>query len=122
MVERYLTYLHEKFQEKRLFQRMNYLHENISSPLPTELIEEYEYIDVELCNIMQKAEEHCSKFKMGSILWSPQYKKTRDCLEYWLQRRSYKLGLHTNVKALITLQRKAGIHYHPNMTLQDINK
>ena len=37
--------------------------------------------------------------------------KSSHVLDYGLQRKSYMKGVHHNVKALITLIRKAGIKY-----------
>ena len=69
---------------------------------------------------MDEAEKQCRKFHMGSNSWSPTYKKARWTLEYWRQRHKYELGLHTNVKALRTIQRKAKLKYDPSLTIQQI--
>ena len=71
---------------------------------------------------MQDAEAKCCQIDMGSVKWSPQYSKSSITLEYWLQRRSYHKGLHSNVRLLITLQRKAGNIYHPDLSLEEMNE
>ena len=42
----------------------------------------------------------------------PPYKKSTLILEYWLNCCLYSKGLHSNLKALIALQNKAGIEYN----------
>ena len=78
---------------------MNYIHERISTPLPEDLIHEFESVDKGLCKLMEEAEGQYHKLHMDSIPWSPEYSKASIILEYWLQRRSYLHGLHHNVRS-----------------------
>ena len=71
---------------------------------------------------MKYAEKKCRKLHTGAISWSPTYKRACLHLEYWLQRRSYFLKQHRNVRKLITLQNKLGIQYEPNLVLPEIEQ
>ena len=54
---------------------------------------------------------------MGTIPWSPSYKRINMEMEYWRMRKSHKLGLHRNVRQLLVLQNKLKIKYVSNMNL-----
>ena len=41
-------------------------------------------------------------------------------MDYWLQRRSYAKGVHTNVRQLLVLQSKLKIMYDSTLTLSQI--
>ena len=48
--------------------------------------------------------------------------RLRLLLKYWYMRKGYSLGLHTNVRQLITLQNKLSIEHKQNMFKADIFK
>jgi hypothetical protein len=103
-----------------MYQRMNTLHARTVLPLPQHLADEYEDLDVELCACMDRAEEHCRKFKTGRHKWSPAYRRARKELEYWQARLAHSKGLCNNVKRLQKLQRKLKIQYDPTLTRDDL--
>ena len=82
VVDTYLEHLHTAIEDVDLYQRMNSLHSRTVFPLPPHLAEEYEVIDLELCQCMDMAKARCRKFKMGAKKWSPAFKKARIALEH----------------------------------------
>jgi hypothetical protein len=120
IVKKYLEHLHNAIEDADMYQRMNTLHARTVHPLPQHLADEYESIDVELCVCMDRAEEHCRKFKTGRYKWSPAYQRARTELEYWKERLSHAKGLCNNVKGLQKLQRKLKIQYNPTLTQDDL--
>ena len=122
VVEKYLTHLHTACQEHDLFNRMNMLHSYQTYPLPQHVIDEYEEIDVLLSKLMHDAEQQCRKLHMNSTPWSPEYKKACLILDYWLQRRTYHYGIHSNVRQPLVLQSKLKLVFDSSLTLDDINK
>ena len=52
---------------------------------------------------MGEAEDNCRKLHTGEVPWSPAYKKVCIILLYWYMRNKHSLGIHINVKQLITL-------------------
>ena len=120
IVRKYLEHLHQAIEDADMYQRMNTLHARTVHPLPQHLADEYESIDVELCACMDRAEEHCRKFKTGRYKWSPAYQRARAELEYWQERLSHAKGLCNNVKRLQKLQRKLKIQYNPTLTRDDL--
>jgi hypothetical protein len=120
IVRKYLEHLHKAIEDADMYQRMNTLHARTVHPLPQHLADEYESIDVELCACMDRAEEHCRKFKTGRYKWSPAYQRARAELEYWQERLSHAKGLCNNVKRLQKLQRKLKIQYNPTLTRDDL--
>ena len=119
-VRRYTNTLDELCKKEALYQRMNSLHQIAIDPLTTAQQIEYEDIDKLLCINMEKAEKTCRKLHMGTTKWSPTYKKVMLTLEYWKMRKSYFLGLHSNVRQLIVLQNKLELDYDKNLTLNQI--
>ena len=69
---------------------------------------------------MDEAELKCRKLHTGAIPWSPTYKKACLTLLYWLMRRTYFKGKHSNVRQLIVLQNKINLDFDPNLTLIQI--
>ena len=94
-----------------LYNRMNYIHENMQDPLPQYLQDEYESIDSILQSKMIMAERKCRRLKTGTHSWSPAYNHINVLLDYWRMRRTHKLGMHNNVRQLIVLQNKLKIIY-----------
>ena len=121
VVKRYLDQLFYYMTETNLFHRMERIYSTSVYPLPTWAAQEYEEIDKEVCRYMYAAEKSCRKLKAGSIQWSPTYQKACVTLEYWLRRRSYFNKKFNNVRHLLVLQKKAGLQYDQNLSLQDIN-
>ena len=99
---------------------MNTLHSRTVFPLPQHLADECEDLDVELCPCMDRAEEHCRKFKTGRHKWSPAYRRARLALEYWQGHLAHSKGLCSNVKKLQKLQRKVKLRYDPTLTRDDL--
>ena len=58
---------------------------------------------------MEEAEDTCRKLHTGEVPWSPVYKKVCLILLYWYMTKDHSLGIHTNVRQLITLQNKIGL-------------
>ena len=122
VVKRYLDLLSTTMDQHDLFRRMDTLH-NAALIQPTDrIIEEYELIDILINKLMQEAEAKCRKLHTGSISWSPAYKESSLLLEYWLNRRTYLLRKHSNVRRLIVLQNKLKIAYEPQLTFDDITQ
>ena len=69
---------------------------------------------------MEKAERTCRKLYMGKTKWSPTYIKVMLTLEYLKMRKSYLLGLHSNIRQLIVLQNKLDLVYDKNLNLNQI--
>ena len=100
-----------------MYYRMNYVYEKIYDQISEHFIEEFEKIDELLCKSMDYAESKCRKLCMGTIPWSPSYKRIDMEMKYWRMRKSYKLGLHRNVRQLLVLQNKLKIKYVSSMRL-----
>ena len=100
---------------------MNNLYQTITIPLTKAYITEFEELDSNICQLIQEAEKQCRWVHMGSVQWSPQFKKSSIILEYWLQYRSYHTCLHPNIRLLITLQRQACIIYSPSLSVDEID-
>ena len=120
MVKKYLEHLHQAIEEADMYQQMNTLHARTVHPLPPHLADEYKDLDVELCACMDRAEEHCRKFKTGRHKWSPACRRAKKELEYWQERLSHSKGLCNNVKRLQKLQRKLKIQYDLTLTQDDL--
>ena len=120
VVERYLTFLHYECEKHNIYQRMDRVHKFTSFPLPQAVIDEYEELDVLLSKLMQDAEKQCRKLHINSVPWSPAYKRACMLLDYWIQRRIYKKGLHQNVRQLKVLQNKLKINFDNTLSLDDI--
>ena len=86
----------------------------------SQLIVEFEAIDELVGKLMYKAEQGCRKLRTGTIAWSPTYKAACLTLEYWLHRRTYFKGNHSNVRQLLVLQNKLNLSYDPTLSLQEI--
>ena len=71
---------------------------------------------------MDKAELKCRKLHTGEIPWSPTYKRVNLILLYWHLRKSHVLGLNSNVRQLIVLQKKLHIVYDNTLDNKDIIK
>ena len=52
---------------------------------------EYETLDARLEQYKEEAENQCLKLCMGTLPWSPTYKKVQLEYEYWNMRIKYKL-------------------------------
>ena len=106
--------------QNNVYQRMDNLHRRTTYPLSPDLEFEYELLDEEIETFMAAAELQCRKLRTGDIPWSPAYKRICLLLTYWFMRKDYSLGLHTNVRQLITLQNKLALEYNPNLSTTEI--
>ena len=61
---------------------MDNLHKATYLSLPQYLIDEYEAIDVDVCQLMNETEHQCKKMYTGSIPCSPAYDAILLLLEY----------------------------------------
>ena len=122
IVNKYLSILHQELNKSDLFLRMQKIHEYADNYNSQQILDEYEAIYASSMEAMKYAEKKCRKLHTGAISWSPTYKRACLHLEYWLQRRSYFLKKHRNVRKLIILQNKLGIQYEPNLVLPEIEQ
>ena len=121
-VKRYNDKLDEDCEREQIYYNMDSLHNMSTDPLTAAHQVEYEEIDKQLCEMMEAAELQCRKLCTGAIAWSPTYKMVMLALKYWRMRKTYKLGLHRNIRQLIVLQNKLKIKYNKNLILSDIIK
>ena len=103
-----------------IYIEMDALHNQAVYPLTDSMAKKYEDLDNKIEQLMEEAEKQCRKLHTGDIPWSPAYKKACLILTYWYMRKDHSLGLHTNVRQIITLQNKLSIVYNPNLTLVEI--
>ena len=68
------------------------------------------------------AELKCKNLHTGVIPWSPTYKKVHEELDYWRMRLKHRLGMHRNVRKLISMKNKLGIKYNANLSLTTLKK
>lgn len=99
---------------------MDYIHSHMTCPLSKVLRREFEEVDELLCGLMDEAEENCRHMFCGEHPWSPTYKRTELLIDYWLNQKDYALGLNSNVRHLIVLQRQLKLNYDPSLSLEDI--
>ena len=97
-VKRYNDMLHNDCEKEHMYQRMDTLHSTVSDPMTVQQMEEYEFLDAKLCKMMDNAELKCRKLNVGTVHWSPTYKRVNLVLEYWRMRKAYHLGLHKNLR------------------------
>ena len=71
---------------------------------------------------MDEAEEQYQRLCMGAHPWSPSYIAAQQRIDYWLNCKDYKKGIHNNVRLLINLQRKLDIANNPSLSLLDIER
>ena len=122
IVKKYLSILYQEMNRFDLFMRMQKTHEVAANYNNQQILDEYENIYASSMKAMEYAEKKCRKLHTGAHAWSPTYKRACMLLEYWLQRRSYFLNRHTNVRKLIVLQNKLGLIYEPNLLLAEIEQ
>ena len=122
IVDKYLAILFQELNKMDLFMRMQKIHELASHSTNQQILDEYEEIYSCSMGAMEFAEKNCRKLRTGAHAWSPTYKIACLKLIYWLQRRSYFLKTHRNVRQLIVLQNKLGITYEPNLLLPEIER
>ena len=122
IVDKYLAILFQEMNKLDLFNRMQKIHEYADYFNNQQIRDEYEDIYASSMEAMKLAEKKCRKLRTGAHAWSPTYKRACLQLLYWLQRRSYHLKKHRNVRQLIVLQNKLGITYNPHLSLLEIER
>lgn len=88
---------------------MDNIHCRTIYPLSPLLAQEYKQLDEEIEQYVEDAENQYRKLQTGEIIWSPAYRRICMLLTYWKMRKDYYIGLHINLRQLITLQNKLSL-------------
>ena len=112
IVQKYNDKLHELLMEKKVYERLTYLHQKAVYPQPLWMEYEYEAIDIIIQQSMEKAEKQCRKFKCGNVPWSPLYQEIYDTIDYWnLRLDQFQKQKNKSTQLLIRLQKRLSIRY-----------
>ena len=108
VVKNYTKRLDQFYTDNNLYDRIQQLSANFSTPLTPEQQMEYEKIEELRVEGMFLAERRCRKSKMGHRKWSPQFTQTRKVVKYIKTMISRLRGKHVNTKYLYRLSKQLG--------------
>ena len=105
-VKKFQKHYLQFINKHKLPQKAYALQQNIESPPSPEHTNEFETIDLLRLEGIQFADKKCRKLHMGTVPFSPQYKRLMDEISLYHYAIKRRLKCHTNLQRLCRLEHK----------------